>query len=195
MGEFTFSQEVEIKNGVNIQASYYNKGHVNIGWELMQSYPDIEAVRIEIEPDYVHQAKNWISEAHEHGYQVIATYHDSRQLGTDNEEELIKAANWWKNNYMVLSATGPIIINIMNEWGSHDISPRHYANAYNDAIEIIRPFYSNTLIVDVPGFGQATKIAADAYPFFKDHDITYSCLLYTSPSPRDATLSRMPSSA
>ena len=28
-----------------------------------------------------------------------------------------------------------------------------------------------------------------------DIDIAYSCLLYTSPSPRDATLSRMPSSA
>ena len=30
-----------------------------------------------------------------------------------------------------------------------------------------------------------------------DYDTTqsYSCLLYTSPSPRDATLSRMPSSA
>ena len=26
-------------------------------------------------------------------------------------------------------------------------------------------------------------------------DISYTCLLYTSPSPRDATLSRMPSSA
>ena len=29
----------------------------------------------------------------------------------------------------------------------------------------------------------------------KRDDIFYSCLLYTSPSPRDATLSRMPSSA
>ena len=28
-----------------------------------------------------------------------------------------------------------------------------------------------------------------------DHVEAYSCLLYTSPSPRDATLSRMPSSA
>ena len=27
------------------------------------------------------------------------------------------------------------------------------------------------------------------------HKLTYLCLLYTSPSPRDATLSRMPSSA
>ena len=29
----------------------------------------------------------------------------------------------------------------------------------------------------------------------KEHEINSSCLLYTSPSPRDATLSRMPSSA
>ena len=35
----------------------------------------------------------------------------------------------------------------------------------------------------------ATKLRADADGMFKD------CLLYTSPSPRDATLSRMPSSA
>ena len=27
------------------------------------------------------------------------------------------------------------------------------------------------------------------------HEVMYNCLLYTSPSPRDATLSRMPSSA
>ena len=34
-------------------------------------------------------------------------------------------------------------------------------------------------------------------PIFEGHDqsISYYCLLYTSPSPRDATLSRMPSSA
>ena len=30
---------------------------------------------------------------------------------------------------------------------------------------------------------------------FEDGEFTYACLLYTSPSPRDATLSRMPSSA
>ena len=31
--------------------------------------------------------------------------------------------------------------------------------------------------------------------FIEEGDIYYICLLYTSPSPRDATLSRMPSSA
>ena len=30
---------------------------------------------------------------------------------------------------------------------------------------------------------------------YKMTDLIYTCLLYTSPSPRDATLSRMPSSA
>ena len=36
------------------------------------------------------------------------------------------------------------------------------------------------------------------YSFIKSHSTAYAyitCLLYTSPSPRDATLSRMPSSA
>ena len=34
----------------------------------------------------------------------------------------------------------------------------------------------------------------DEYASVKDQ-LVYTCLLYTSPSPRDATLSRMPSSA
>ena len=35
----------------------------------------------------------------------------------------------------------------------------------------------------------------NGYNFFRVVEFTNSCLLYTSPSPRDATLSRMPSSA
>lgn len=175
-----FSQDVLIKNGVNIQASYYNNGNVNIGWELMQTYPEIEAVRIEIEPYRATQARTWIREAHENGYQVIATYHDSQQLGTDSKDQLMNAANWWKENYETFSETGPIIINIMNEWGSHDISPQQYADAYNDVIAIIREFTSDKLIVDVPGWGQATKIAADAYQYFTDQNIIYSIHVYTS---------------
>ena len=42
------------------------------------------------------------------------------------------------------------------------------------------------------GLGQGEKLSGATA--FKLHD-TYGCLLYTSPSPRDATLSRMPSSA
>lgn len=184
VGGLTFSQNftlgVDIKNGVNIQASYYNGGHVNIGWDLMKEYPQIEAVRIEIEPDRTFQAKEWIRQAHANGYQVIATYHSARHLGTDSTEELMNAANWWEENYAFLSSTGPVIINLMNEWGSHDISPKNYAEAYNDAISVVRTVYNGQLIIDVPGFGQATKIAADAYPYFEDSYITYSVHIYTS---------------
>ncbi len=176
----TFSQDIGIKNGVNIQASYYNNGRVNIGWELMQTYPEIEAVRIEIEPGLGVQARRWIREAHENGYQVIATYHNYKVLGTNDREELIKAANWWKKNYAALSSSGPIVINLMNEWGDHDIDVLDYAEAYNEAIDIIRPFYAEPIIVDVPGFGQATKIAADAYEHFGDQNIIYSIHVYTS---------------
>jgi hypothetical protein len=173
-------QNEGIKSGVNIQASYYNNGNVNIGWELMAEYPEIEAVRIEIEPYRAHQARQWIKEAHEHGYQVIATYHDSEQLGTDDREVLMDAAEWWVENYESLSSTGPIIINIMNEWGSHEISSRDYADAYKEVIEIIRTVYEGVLIVDIPGFGQAIRIAADAFPLFEEQDLTFSVHVYTS---------------
>ncbi len=180
MASTSFCQTNQIKNGVNIQASYYNGGRVNLGWELMKEYPEIEAVRIEIEPFIVHQAVRWIREAHENGYQVIATYHDSQKLGSDDRQELLNAANWWEDNYANLSSSGPIIINLMNEWGSHNISPQEYADAYNEAISIIRPFYSEKIIIDAPGWGQATKIAADAYPLLDDKHITYSIHIYTS---------------
>lgn len=179
-GGSIFSQESKIKSGVNIQASYYNEGRVNIGWDLMQEYPEIEAVRIEIEPYREHEAIRWIREAHENGYQVIATYHKSAVLGSDQKEELLLAAEWWIDNYDIYASTGPVLINVMNEWGSHNISPEEYAEAYNESIELIRTVYDGSLIVDVPGWGQATKIAADAFHLFEDQDVIFSLHIYTS---------------
>ena len=46
---------------------------------------------------------------------------------------------------------------------------------------------SNILVVSAKGYGKRSKL--------EDYRITNSCLLYTSPSPRDRTRSRMPSSA
>lgn len=179
-GNLVLGQQISIKNGVNIQASYYNRGNVNIGWELMQTYPEIEAVRIEIEPYRANQATRWIREAHGEGYQVIATYHDSDRLGSDRKEDLLTAAKWWRTQYQSYIARGPIIINIMNEWGSHNLSPEEYAAAYNEAILIIREVYDGPLIVDVPGFGQATRIAAEAYPLLQDTQIIFSVHLYSN---------------
>lgn len=172
-------QSPVIKNGVNIQASYYNRGNVTIGWDLMEEYPEIQAVRIEIEPDRVSQAIRWIREAQKSGYQVIATYHKSTQLGTNSLENLQAATRWWMNNYAILASNGPIIINIMNEWGGHDLAPDTYAAAYNAAIEELRTIYEGTFIIDLPGFGNNTKIVSEAYDLIIDQNIIFSAHIYS----------------
>lgn len=152
-----------VGNGVNLQPSYYNGGNVDLGWNIMKKYSVIQTVRIEIEPNQVTNAKRWIKEAVGYGYKVIATYHKyNAPLGTDNDAELQAAANWWKTNYKVLNASGSFIINLMNEWGSHNISSNDYANSYNKAINTVRSVYNGPIIIDIPGYGQETKTASDA---------------------------------
>ena len=53
---------------------------------------------------------------------------------------------------------------------------------------------------DTPTYENAREVANKVVEMFEAGEVdrvelTYTCLLYTSPSPRDATLSRMPSSA
>ena len=43
--------------------------------------------------------------------------------------------------------------------------------------------------------GETDDIEIGSVESFEHEDITYACLLYTSPSPRDKRQSRMPSSA
>ena len=53
-------------------------------------------------------------------------------------------------------------------------------------------------IVNIPGCVEAHESNNKSNKIGIDDEnglVTYCCLLYTSPSPRDATLSRMPSSA
>lgn len=124
-------------NGVNLQPSYYNSGNVNIGWDLMRQYDRIKTVRIEIEPDVpIETAKNWIRGAA--GLNIIATYHKYTVLGSDDENELLQAANWWAQNWANLASAGPFTINMINEWGSHNLQPGRLATAYNNAIGIVR---------------------------------------------------------
>ena len=165
-------------NGVNLQPSYYNNGNVTFGWDLMHIYSQIKTVRIEIEPDKVEQAKSWISEAFQNGYEIIATYHNCSILGSDNPNDLINAAHWWVTNYNTLKQSGDFTINLMNEWGSHDQTAETYASAYNNAITIIRQVYSNNLIIDIPGWGQETDIAAAASILIYDQNITLSSHIY-----------------
>lgn len=171
-----------IKSGVNLQPSYYNNGNPTFSWELMKQQSKIKTVRIEIEPDKVEQGKKWIQGAKENGYQVIATYHKYKVLGSDSEQDLLDAANWWKDNYASLG--GDFIINLMNEWGSHDISASSYATAYNDALTIVRTVYQGAIIIDIPGWGQETYTAYQACktsnPVILDTNIVLSAHIYTN---------------
>lgn len=150
-------------DGVNLQPSYYNNGNVTFGWSLMKSETKIKTVRIEIEPTVsISLAASWISQAKSNGFAVIATYHKASVLGSDNASDLTAAANWWKTNYKTLAAAGSFTMNLMNEWGDHNLTANAYASAYNSAISIVRSVYSGTIIIDCPGWGQETHIAREA---------------------------------
>ena len=51
------------------------------------------------------------------------------------------------------------------------------------------------LVLLISAFGVTLAFGDILAPVFVAVILAYLCLLYTSPSPRDATLSRMPSSA
>lgn len=167
-------------NGVNLQPSYYNNGNPNFGWSLMKQQTKIKTVRIEIEPTDVTQAKSWIAAAKSNGYAIIATYHKASVLGSDDASEVTAAANWWKTNYNTLG--GGFTINLINEWGDHNITASAYASAYNNAISIIRSFYSGKIIIDIPGWGQETYTAYQAIktssPKIADANIILSTHIY-----------------
>ena len=177
-GNIPFDQ---IGNGVNLQPSYYNNGNPNIGYDLMDDYSAIQSIRIEIEPFIAaSQARQWLQGAQDIGLTVIATYHDNNDggLGTDIVENLTNGAHWWVENYAELRESGPFIINMANEWGSHNITAQAYADAYNEAIEIVRGVYGGLIIIDVPGYGQNAKVAADASALITDQNIILSAHVY-----------------
>lgn len=149
-------------NGVNLQPSYYSGGNADLGFTLMKQQSKIKTVRIEIEPTQVANAIRWIKEASDNGYTIICTYHKAAVLGSDQLQDLLDGANWWKTNYATLSASGKFYINLMNEWGSHNLSATNYAGYYNQAITIVRTVYSGTIIIDIPGYGQETYVATNA---------------------------------
>ena len=88
-----------------------------------------------------------------------------------------------------------------------DMNPgwRALRDAYDSAAQTIRDLEADLLIIYSTTWPSIIghQIQADPNPewVMVDHDfhdlgsIPYSCLLYTSPSPRDLSTSRMPSSA
>ena len=80
-------------------------------------------------------------------------------------------------------------------------SPSTYARAAVNAIgygPASSPYWAHDLqlaVVDMLPTFLAVKIVSDMHHSIRKRGMKKDCLLYTSPSPRDATLSRMPSSA
>lgn len=174
---------IMLGNGINLQPSYYNNGNVTFGYNIMNKYNNIiKTIRIEIEPDKITQAKNWIEEAINNKYNVIATYHKGSVLGSNNETELLLGAEWWVNNYNYLSNnnTNKFLINLMNEFGSHELTSIEYANFYNNAINIIRKKipYNNEIIIDLSGWGQESNVAYNASTLINDNNIIFSMHIY-----------------
>ena len=190
-------------NGVNLQPSYFEGGNVDLGWVRMQELglgKLIKSVRIEIDPLVmdmssgadVSNATRWINEAVSNGYSVIATFRNAPMLKNkalmDDENLLREAAEWWEKNYStLLKTTGPFTINLMNEWGSHNIKPDKFAAAYNNAIAIVRSVYGGPIIVDIPGYGQEAHtanlaITGTANATIEDRKIILSAHIYPDAS-------------
>ena len=53
-------------------------------------------------------------------------------------------------------------------------------------------FNVHTRVLTLPMWDKATNVV---YDMLVGHEVGHACLLYTSPSPRDLSTSRMPSSA
>ncbi|WP_254525232.1 PKD domain-containing protein [Natrinema caseinilyticum] len=174
-------------DGVNLQPSYFCGGEQDIGWDLMNQYPAIETVRIEIEPfsfgdvdTTVEDARRWIDEATENGYEVIATYHHHPDDGSADPAALQRAADFWVDHYGTLSRNSSVTINLMNEWGDHSVSASAYASAYTDAIGTVRTAtsYTGPIVCDAPGWGQGTHRLASAVEDIDDDDLVLSAHVY-----------------
>lgn len=169
-------------NGVNLQPSYFCSGKQDLGWTSMQNYPKIGSVRIELDPSAsatLDDFRRWVTEAFSHNRStVIATYHQYSKLGSNNPGDLIDAANWWVQNYAFLSQGNPLVVNLMNEWGNHDLTAADYASAYNQALQIVRKVYQGPVVCDIAGWGQEFHKAAQASTLISDKNIIFSAHIY-----------------
>ena len=120
------------------------------------------------------------------------------QCNEENGELVIKTSSDFNNSYFLNSelvsedlvisnlAAGPYVLMVRNEHGCSDTVSTTIAASLEPMVEDVKISYlsceDNLNDVIIP-------VSSGNPPF------TYTCLLYTSPSPRDATLSRMPSSA
>lgn len=175
-------------DGVNLQPAYFCGGGPDLGWGLMNQYRDsIHTLRIELEPPErgetqadMHTTRSWIDEGYQEGYEILATYHHHPHNGSPDPTHLQYAADWWVEHYDFLSANADFTINLMNEWGDHDVTADEWASAYNDAIDTIRAGtdYTGPIVIDAPGWAQNVHAAAEGVNQIDDDNIIVSIHVY-----------------
>ena len=93
-----------------------------------------------------------------------------------------------------LPTTGLRFFTVYGPWGRPDMSPMLFAKNIQSG-ESIKVFNHGRHSRDFTFIDDIVKAVVDVMETPATADPSWDCLLYTSPSPRDATLSRMPSSA
>jgi len=78
-----------------------------------------------------------------------------------------------------------LLINIANEWGSHDVTSQHWLDSYTAAIAVLREAgIKTTLVVDAPGWGQNIKpVLEEGQRLIQNdplHNILFSVHMYGS---------------
>ncbi|MBX0302765.1 carbohydrate-binding protein [Haloarcula salinisoli] len=176
-------------DGVNLQPSYFCDGTQDLGWGLLADHPEIETVRIEIEPPSwgetsadLADARRWLDEAADNGLQVVATCHHYPNNGSNSKEDLLDAAQWWVDNYDYLAANSSFVVNLHNEWGNHETTREEFSGAYNEAVSTVRSGtdYTGPIVIDIPGWGQAYQVGADASASLDDDNLILSAHIYPS---------------
>ena len=128
-------------------------------------------------------------------FSVVADQFDSERWdsdgdGTSNLEELRVG----RNPFIVdtTDPTGPTQVTALNitTYSGFDLE-LFWANSSDDVVVIGYDIFRN---------GELLESMLDALSYYDptvepEREYIYTCLLYTSPSPRDGLLSRMPSSA
>ena len=122
-----------------------------------------------------------------HQFELISDYKPSGdQPGAIRE--LTQGVESGKLYQTLLGATGSgktfTMANVIAETGKPSLVPAHNKTLAAQLYSELRDFFPNN----------AVEYFVSYYDYYQP-DQTHPCLLYTSPSPRDRTRSRMPSSA
>lgn len=176
-----------VMRGVNLAYTWF-KSSAHSQLEAINKY-GANAVRIVLgdgakyTADDAASVKKMIDKCKEYGMVAIVEVHDA--TGSDDINDLVKAANYFANMASVLKGTEHyVIINIANEWHKSS-SAANWRNGYKQAIPIIRKAgLRHCIMVDAGGYGQNAstihKYGKEVLAADVENNIIFSIHMYGS---------------